>query len=172
MTGIDVVSILKMGLPGLVFLFALLSYSLLSKEQGKADPSDKVLRSIRFYIYTSFALAILTLASPIIDSVFFERTKVFTVDALSSSTVSASVAGEAVAVCHNANYANRYLLLKDVASKKMIQVFASSIVPCGVGEAHVFLSKEAETLLGWTSDRTSSPVEIATAPPGFKFIML
>jgi hypothetical protein len=54
----NVVEVLRVGVSGLVFLLALLSYRLLVRAvDGKASAS--VLRTIRFYLIASFAIAAL-----------------------------------------------------------------------------------------------------------------
>jgi hypothetical protein len=168
---LNVVEILKVGLPGLVFLLSFLSYRLLSKEQNKAKPDGLMLRSIKFYMYINIAFALSTLASPIIDGLFFAKTKVFSIEAI--VTKDDTLSGPYAAVCHNANYANRYLLITDTETLKMIQVLASSVVPCTNGEQHIVISEEtARTLLGWTANTERNRVEVAVAPPGFQFVVM
>ena len=43
MENLDVLKILQTGLPGLVFLLSVLSFRLLSQEQSKNKPNDKVI---------------------------------------------------------------------------------------------------------------------------------
>jgi hypothetical protein len=58
MSAADVVSILQVGLSGLAFLLALLSYRIISREQAKPEPRSNVLRSARLYFYQCIVLAI------------------------------------------------------------------------------------------------------------------
>ena len=61
----EVVQILRVGPPGLVFLFALLAYRLLARELArKQDARPNVLASIRHYQYWCFASAVLAVVGP------------------------------------------------------------------------------------------------------------
>lgn len=56
---IDVVKILGYGVIGLGFLLAFMAYRLLSAEQRKPKPTDRMLKAIREYMYFSIAITIL-----------------------------------------------------------------------------------------------------------------
>lgn len=64
---IDVVKILGYGVIGLGFLLAFMAYRLLSEEQKKPRPTDKMLKAIREYMYFSIAITILGGAFLMVD---------------------------------------------------------------------------------------------------------
>ena len=161
----DVIDILKLGLPGLVFLLSAFSYKLLAKEQEKDKPSPAILQSIRQYMLVNVLLAVLTMASPIIDNRYFSKNEVINIEAITD--VSGIERGTA-AVCHDVKYANRYLLVKDNATGKLVQVFSSNLVPCS-DEKRIILNREDAVNLGWDVSNAKSIVEVVTALPGYKF---
>ena len=73
--GLDVVSVLKVGLPGLVFLLSLFSYRLLASEQQNAAPRKVILDSIRKYTYINLTFAVLTLLAPLAELSYGTDTK-------------------------------------------------------------------------------------------------
>ncbi|NOZ53031.1 MAG: hypothetical protein GXP08_07790 [Gammaproteobacteria bacterium] len=161
----DVIEILKLGLPGLVFLLAAFSYKLLAKEQVKETPSPHILRSIKHYLYVNVFLAVLTVATPIVDYKYFSPNNVINIEAVTD----VSELGKGVAaVCHNVKYANRFLLVKDNSTGKLVQVFAGNLVPCS-GEPHIVLNREDAINLGWNEPNTKGVVEVVSALPGYKF---
>lgn len=111
MEGWNIVDILKIGLPGLVFLLAMLSYRLLSREQDKPKPDPDILGSIRNFMFINVISAMVTLVSPIIDHVFFNKVQTFDIEAFDIEAKTANVERGKAAVCQNANYANKYLLI-------------------------------------------------------------
>ena len=46
----DVIKILQLGLPGLVFLLMLMSFKLITRSQNKDKPDPKVLKTIQLFI--------------------------------------------------------------------------------------------------------------------------
>jgi len=162
---IDIIKILKLGLPGLVFLLAVLSFKLLANEPKKKNPNPHILKSIKHYIYVNVFLAVLTVASPVIEHTYFPNNQVINLEAITN--VSGLEKGIA-AVCHDVKYANRYLLIKDNTTGKLVQVFSGSLVPCS-GEQHIVLNSEDAVNLGWSSSSTTGIVEVLTAMPGYKF---
>jgi hypothetical protein len=56
---IDVVKVLGYGVIGLGFLLAFMAYRLLSAEQKKIKPTDRMLKAIREYMFFSIAITIL-----------------------------------------------------------------------------------------------------------------
>lgn len=58
-SGQNIVSILQVGLSGLAFLLAWLSYHLISREQARPDPKPEVLRTARLYFYQCIILALI-----------------------------------------------------------------------------------------------------------------
>mgnify|MGYP000131903265 FL=1 len=172
----NIIEVLKVGLPGLVFLLSMLSFRLLSTEQEKDIPSPLMLKAIKNFMLVNVFLAIMTLASPIIDGMDAESTEeagstgvvennVF--DITVRSGMSQLNSGEA-AVCHNADYVNGYLLVSNKKTHKMVQVFASTLTPCTTG-SHVILSSADLINLGWELNDDSNTVEVVVALPGYMF---
>ncbi len=164
MENLNIIEILELGLPGLVFLLSVLSYRLLTKEQTKQNPSEEILRSIKQYMHVNIFLAVVTVMGSMI---YVPDTTAFAIHAKTSD--STLIAGNA-AVCTNAAYANRHLLLKDPGTGKLIQVFANSVIPCLDGE-HISLNQSDAINLGWSNGVTDSLVEVVTAMPGQKFVI-
>lgn len=162
---LNILEILKIGLPGLVFLLSILSYRLLSKEEEKEHPHIGVLHLIRNFMYINVILAVLTLIPPIIDYYFVPKTQTFTIEAITNHLEQGKAS-----VCQGASYAGRNLLIKDNNTKKLIQVVASSFIPC-LKNAQIVLSPTDTSSLGldWSPGTVSSEVEVVTAPPGYKF---
>jgi hypothetical protein len=166
MEKLNIIEILKLGLPGLVFLLATLSYRLLSEEQDKPQPNPSILKSIRNFMWINVVLAVLTLVSPI-GAQQPSPTQVYKIEA---STGMAELEPGKAAVCQNADYANRNLLINDKQTQKLIQVFASSLIPCPAGATQlVMLNASDAANLGWSAEMSSSKVEVVAAPPGYKF---
>lgn len=168
MEGWNIVDILKIGLPGLVFLLAMLSYRLLSKEQEKPKPDPDILSSIRNFMCINVISAMVTLVSPMIDHVFFNKVQTFDIEAFDIEAKTANVERGKAAVCQNANYANKYLLIKDKKNLQLIQVFSSVLTPCNENQ-HIMINKQDASNLGWSSETNGGVVEVVTAPPGCKF---
>jgi hypothetical protein len=169
MENLNVIEILKVGLPGLVFLLALLSFNLLSKEQEKDHPRPSLLKAIRSFMYFNLALAALTLASPIMDRLLPKPSlagqEVFPIEVKVSPTISDS--GKAT-VCQNADYQNRYLLIKNSMSQRLVQVHATGLIPC-TGASYILVGKLDASNLGWPASTDSHLVEVVVAPPGYQF---
>ena len=163
----DIIEILKLGLPGLVFLLSLLSYRLLSMEQKKHEPSQAILQSIRQYMNVNIFLAVLTVAAPVADSLYTPSSKVFNVEAKLSGT---PLASGSAAVCNDAAYGGRYILINDRKTTKMIQVYAMKILPCNGNELIALNSTDASKL-GWDGGNVSTAVEISAAQQGQKYIL-
>lgn len=161
----NILEILKLGLPGLVFLLSMLSYRLLSKEQDKKMPSTAILRSIKGFMQINVVLAIMTLSSPVVDNALASDSTVFDIEAKIGAT---EVEQGKAAVCFNSDYANRYLLVKDRETNKLIQVFATTLIPCTDSE-QIALNKQDIHELGWSVDADSGVVEVIAALPGYKF---
>ncbi len=62
-----IIEILKIGLPGLVFLLSFFAFRLLSREQQKQHPNPSVLATIRYFMLINVAFGLLTLIAPIAD---------------------------------------------------------------------------------------------------------
>lgn len=165
---LNIVEILKLGLPGIVFMLSLLSFRLLSQEQKKKDPSHPILNSIKCYMKINILLAILTASAPFVEANFliYDKENIFNVEAMLSKTPLKS--GEA-AVCLNAEYSGRYLLINDFKTERMVQVIAIGILPCTNGDI-IKLSGEDVEKLGWTDFNRCELVEVAAAEQGQKYI--
>src|SRR5262245_41647140 len=124
MDNFNIIEILQLGLPGLVFLLSLLSYRLLAQAQAKQQPDPRTLNAIRNFMCINVGLAVLTLVAPLLDPPSL-TTRVYDIEA---QTGLADLAQGKAAVCQNADYANRYLLINDKITQKLIQVFASSLI--------------------------------------------
>ena len=172
MENLDIVAILKVGLSGLVFLLSLLAFRLLTKEQEKIPPSDRMLKSIRHFMHLNIFLAVLTIAAPIAHAHFVRlppddrKEDVFKVMAKVSKEIVKK--GEA-AVCFNTSYADRHLLITDTKADKMIQVWARAKIPC-TGDIHISLTPEDATKLGWAREKDSFTVAVAPAKGGQMFV--
>ena len=165
MESISIVEILKVGLPGLVFLLSWLSYRLLNKEQDKEKPNISILKAIRNFMHVNIVLAVLTATSPIVE--YFTQIKIFNIQAKAGNSNLSKGDAE---VCHDANYKNRYLLVKDSKTERMIQVFSKTIIPCSTDERKIVLSEQDIPKLGWPEKNMNYSVEVAVAPPGYKFV--
>jgi hypothetical protein len=164
---LNIIEILKLGLPGIVFILSLLSYRLLSQEQKKKDPSYPILRSIRCYMYVNILLALLTAFGPFIEAKYtiLSKNNIYSVKAKLSETQLNK--GEA-RVCNNAKYSGRFLLLKDTKTGRLIQVEAKVIMPCKNDEL-ILISEEDVEKLGWTDPNECLFVEVVAAEKGQKF---
>jgi len=109
-----------------------------------------------------------TLVSPMIDHVFFNKVQTFDIEAFDIEAKTANVERGKAAVCQNANYANKYLLIKDKKNLQLIQVFSSVLTPCNENQ-HIMINKQDASNLGWSSETNGGVVEVVTAPPGCKF---
>ena len=162
-----VVDILKVGFPGLVFLLALFAYKLLSRAGDSSKPNKEVLPLIKNFMYINVTLAVLTMTAPIIDYALSEKSETFKVSAVVASSDDKT---GMVSVCNNEKYLNRYLLIKDFESQKLIQVFADRIIPCEEDD-FIVLSPDDAAHLGWQSTANSKDVVVVTALPGYKFVI-
>lgn len=168
MEGWNIVDILKIGLPGLVFLLAMLSYRLLSKEQEKPKPDPGILSAIRNFMCINVISAVVTLISPIVDHVLSRNVQTFEIESFEIEAKTANVERGKAAVCQYAGYANRYLLVKDKKNLQLIQVFAGVLTPCNEKE-HIMINRQDALNLGWSAETLTDVVEVVTAPPGCKF---
>jgi hypothetical protein len=166
MKGIDFLEILKLGLPGLVFLLSLLSFWLLTIEQKRPGVRVVFLKTIQKFIYINAAFVALTVVTPIAESNMSNTSQEFTVKATMQTRIEKGFA----AVCRGANYAERYLLIKNTKnSGRLIQVKAKSVIPCA-GESIISISPEDARQLG-LDHITSDDVAVAAAMPGTMFVM-
>lgn len=169
MDNINIIDILKLGLPGLVFLLSLLSYHLLTKEQARDAPNDKMLSSIKQFMYVTIFLAILTMVAPLVDKYWEEETSYKIFNVIAKADAGTLKKGDA-AVCTTVPYASRHLLIKDIKTGRAIQVFARSVIPCA-SDRYILLTLEDAANLGWTNGENSSTVEVVPAVLGQMFVL-
>jgi hypothetical protein len=166
---LPIIEILKVGLPGLVFLLSMLSFRLLSKEQDKKTPSTKILSSIKLFMYVNVGLAVLTLASPFVDSSKrvndINKVRSLKVGLAEQQNIEAGVA----VVCVGAEYQGHYLLVSDEAN--LVQVYANVPSPCKE-LGNLRLSKPDLRKLGWDNDtiRTGKHLDVVVAEMGTQFV--
>lgn len=169
MSDINVIEILKLGLPGLAFLLSLLSYHLLTKEQSNPQPNGNILVSIRHFMYVNIFLAVLTMAAPIIEKNYLRSTEPDIYNVAAKADGENLGRGNA-AVCISTPYSNRHLLIRDTTTGKAIQVYARSVIPCSSG-IQISLTPEDAIRLGWAKGKSSSTVEVVPAALGQIFIV-
>lgn len=175
MEGINVIEILKLGLPGLVFLLCVLSYKLLSKAQDAENQNQNkdIVPAIKTYMFFSFVFAVLTIAAPIAESMLISQTKILeNIEAKASPNGRVDV-GKA-AVCSNKEYSGRYLLVMNKNTQNMIQVRADMVLPLSCENAEqITLSQIDLEKLGWSNNKLKNRnlVHISVAAEGQKFIM-
>lgn len=164
---LHVVEILKVGLPGLVFLLSFLSYRLLSKEESKETHSPKMLQTIEHFMYVNIFLAILTATSPLLDFLFIKKRaeKVVAEAAITKASIDEGLAG----ICNNAEYGGRYLLVLDSSKENAIQVLGQNLMPCDGDK--IYLNVEEAVELGLNAAENSMTVELSVAEKGQMFIL-
>ncbi len=167
MENLNVVEILKMGLPGLVLLLSVLSYRLLSNEQSKQKPSDVVLRSIKQFMYLNFIFAGLTVAAPLVER-FQPASHTLVVPFDAVAMVGELPIGSAD-VCSSSGNANRYLVVGNTGKPEHIQVFARGVMPCSDDKQITISALEAKKTLKWPKDIDQKDVRVSVAPLGFMF---
>jgi len=176
MENLDIIQILKLGLPGLVFLLMLMSFRLISKQQEINKPDPEMHRTIRKFAYINVLLAVLTVSAPILEHFYINVdgnsgddhvSDTFKINAYKyTGTLSQ---GEAV-VCTNSPYKGRYLLLKDteINSGAIIQVRSKASEPCINGEEQLRVSEDDAVQLGW-ENKTQGTLLVDVALDGYKF---
>ncbi len=162
----DIVEVLKVGLPGLVFLLSLLSYRLLAREQVKKPPNIDILKSIKHFMYVNIVLAIITVAAPIFDKYVIpnKTSNKYSVEArISNDNLDSGKA----AVCNEAEYSGRYLLVTDESKTKMIQVYGMGILPCD--DDLISMDVKDAMKIGLSVQGSSVTVGLAAAGPGQRY---
>lgn len=162
-----VVNILKVGLPGLVFLLSFLSYNLLNKEQSKETPRAIMLKYIEHFMYVSIVLAILTASAPLIEYQLGKKEKIDSFQATAQISAKDLKQKEA-AVCSDADYAGRYLLLEH-ASTNMIQVLGNGVLPCRDDKHKILIGPDDAMDMGLAPE-SAIPIEVSVAGKGQKFL--
>lgn len=169
MAGLNIVEILKLGLPGLVFLLSVLSYQLIAKGARQKHLSPSLVSTIRTFMYVNVVLAALTLAAPALDYLLVPTpaAKVFTVEA---HTGSRNMELSTAVVCQNAAYNGRYLLVSTEDRSALIQVFARSVMPCPKPD-QIELSDLDLHRLKLQPGAATGRVQVVVAGAGQKFVM-
>jgi len=169
MQSLNVVEILKVGLPGLVFLLSLLTFQLIAKVARGGHLDRSLVGTIRTFMYVNVALAVLTLSAPALDYLLVPAPadKVFTAEAHDGSHNMES--GTAV-VCADATYNGRYLLVSSEDRSALIQVFARSVMPCPKPD-QIELSDMDLRRLKLQPGAAGGTVEVVVAGPGQRFVM-
>jgi hypothetical protein len=169
MEGLNVVDILKVGLPGLVFLLSMLTFQLITKVARGGHLDRSLVTTIRTFMYVNVALAVLTLAAPVLDYLLVPAPtdKVFTAEAGAGSHN--MELGTAV-VCANAAYNGHYLLVSSDDRSALIQVFARSVMPCPKPD-QIELSDMDLRRLRLQPGAAAGTVQVVVAGPGQKFVM-
>jgi len=160
----DILAILQLGLPGVVFLLSFFAFRLLSKEQEKEKPSHSILKTIRVSMYINIALALIVFLASFVKP---ELSGVFHIEAILSGT---KLEVGTAAVCSNAKYSGRYLLITDKKTMRIIQVEAKGILPCTTEEI-IALNNADALKLGWKEEASSLKVEVVAAENGQKYIL-
>ena len=173
MDTLNPVEILKMGLPGLVLLLSVLSYWLLSKEQGKENPREVVLKSIKQFMYLNLVFAGLTVTAPLIEKKIMSSSEV--IAPLDIPFDAVAMVGESLpigsaAVCKSSINANKYVVVGNVGKPaEYFEVLARGVIPCDDNKQIAISAHEAEIKLKWPKEITQKDVRITAAPLGYKF---
>jgi hypothetical protein len=176
MDNLNILQILQTGLPGLVFLLSLLSYRLLSQEQGQSKPNAKVLSSICRFMYINVLLAVLTVSAPIVESYLTPPTA-SPLSAKNSFETEVSTGLDSLkpltaAVCVTSRYSGLYMLLLEKDSQKLVQVQATPILPCEGDQIDniIRLSKtDMQDWIGEAANVDKVKATISIAPKGYQF---
>ena len=169
MEGLNVVEILKVGLPGLVFLLSMLTFQLIAKVARGGHLDRSLVGTIRTFMYVNVALAVLTLAASVLDYLLVPAPtdKVFTAEAHAGSHN--MELGTAV-VCADAAYNGRYLLVSSEDRSALIQVFARSVMPCPKPD-QIELGDMDLRRLKLQPGAAAGTVQVVVAGAGQKFVM-
>lgn len=146
---LNVIEILKVGLPGLVFLLSLFSYRLLSAETKNEKTDKNVLSAIKQYMYLNIVFALMTVAAPIIDKTMFkEHSSPFEFVKFQVQGESSSLQMGKASVCTHSKYQNRYILLGYQHNNQMktVEVFATPNLPCDTDDKLVLSSGDVSAL--------------------------
>ncbi len=169
MENLNVLEILKLGLPGLVFLMSVLTYRLIEKEQKKEKPNSEVIRLIRHYRDTSLVFALLTMFPPVIEKYFLAEKEHYKQIPISASVDNGDLEYGSAKVCNNAPYFGRYLLVTDKTSQAITQVHAKHVLGCEQNQKKIILSQSDAKNLNWKSN--NAEVLLLVANKGQKYII-
>jgi len=168
MDNLNIPEILKVGLPGLVFLLSVLSFKLLNSEQQKKAPSQPMLRSIKQFMYINIFLAVLTASGPFVEKTYFttlSKTNAIEDIPLTVTLVSNNKLGkDEAAYCAKAKYGGRFILISD--GGKATQRFAKYGTLMCDGQDKIQINSPEK--LGFKNDET---VTVFIANEGMKFIV-
>lgn len=165
---LNVVEILKMGLPGLVLLLSFLSYWLVSKEQSKENPRETVLKSIKQFMYFNLVFAVLTMAAPLVEKQIMTSPLDIPIDAV--AMVGESLPIGSAAVCKSSINANKYVVVGNVGKPaEYFEVLARGVMSCNDNKQIAISAHEAEIKLKWPKNITQKDVRITAAPLGYRF---
>ena len=163
----DVIKILQLGLPSLVFLLMLMSFRLISHAQKKEKSDPKIIKTIQLFVSTNIAITLIVVAASVLDQLYVSDgvTDTLEVKAVKSNSEELDV----VAVCTNSSIKNRFMLLKDPDPEVgIIQVLSKGTIPCSGEDEELRLSSHLANKLGW-KDRTEGFLTVDVAANGFKF---
>jgi hypothetical protein len=170
MEGMNVIEILKLGLPGLVFLMSVLTYRLIAQEQKKEQPNTEVIKLIKHFRNTSLVFAVLTMASPVVDYYFFDSTdRKYQQISITAVVDTGGLEKGKARVCLNAHYFNHFILITDAKSQKMTQVLADQVSGCTDSSEKIVLSKEDSADIQLKGDQTK--VVLIVANKGQKYVL-
>lgn len=165
----NILEILKLGLPGLVFLLAVISYRLLTKEQQKENPCPNVLKVIKLFLYINVVLVSLTIASSYLDknTNFIDLRNWANGLHLKADIDSSAIQKGVAKVCRDAKYKETYLLVEDESTQKLIQIYAGNLMHCDQDKHYIALNKEDALNLGWDLQSSERIVRVFSAPQVF-----
>lgn len=163
----DVIKILQLGLPGLVFLLMLMSFRLITRAQKKNKSDPKVLKTIQLFISTNIAITLIVVGASVLDQIYVDEGVATT---LEIKAVKANMEEtHVVAVCTNSSFKNRFMLLKDPNPEAgIIQVESKGTIPCSGEEEELRLSSYLANQLGW-KDKKEGILTVDVAASGYKF---
>jgi hypothetical protein len=115
-------------------------------------------------MYLNLVFALLTVVAPLVEGAFAAQSDEFTVPATAGDTLAQGSA----AVCSGTDYANRYLLVRDEETGRLIQVFARTVIPCDEQPQIAINARDAENL-GWQAGIARKDVRVVVALPGYMF---
>jgi hypothetical protein len=169
MDNINVLEILKLGLPGLVFLMSVLTYRLIEKEQKKEQPNSEVIRLIKHFRNTSLVFAILTMFPPVLEHYFFTEKKQYEQIPIVAFTDEGNLERGVARVCDGAPYYGHYLLITDTVSQSIAQVHAKHVLGCTQDQKKIILSRHDTQSFNWQSN--SAQVLLLAANKGQKYVV-
>lgn len=169
MENINVLEILKLGLPGLVFLMSVLTYRLIEKEQSKEKPNSEVIHLIKHFRNTSLVFAVLTMFPPIIEHYFFNEKQPYKQIPISAFVDDGSLVSGTARVCDGVPYYGHFLLVTDKSSQAITQVHAKHVLGCEQDQPKIILSQADVESFNWQGN--SAEVLLLVANKGQKYVI-